>query len=72
MDHSTLAELLFPNVTKTPADMENEFPARTLPEGAKVTRFAPAPRDLFISAVCSPPPWLKDLLIRAAEFFIFE
>ena len=43
MDFSKLAELLFPNVTKTPADMEAEYPARTLPEGAKVTRFAPSP-----------------------------
>ncbi len=43
MDYSTLAELLFPNVTETPADMEAKFPARTLPEGAKVTRFAPSP-----------------------------
>ncbi len=43
MDNKRLAELLFPNVCKTPADMESEFPARELPEGAKVTRFAPSP-----------------------------
>ena len=43
MDHQSLAELLFPNVTDTPADMEAKFPARSLPEGAKVTRFAPSP-----------------------------
>ncbi len=43
MDFSLLAELLFPNITKTPADIEAEFPARVLPEGAKVTRFAPSP-----------------------------
>ncbi len=43
MDYNRLAELLFPNVTKTPADMEAEFPPRALPEGAKVTRFAPSP-----------------------------
>ncbi len=43
MDHSRLAQLLFPEVTKTPADMEAQFPARALPEGAKVTRFAPSP-----------------------------
>ncbi len=43
MDYSLLSELLFPNVTKTPADIEAEFPARKLPEGAKVTRFAPSP-----------------------------
>ena len=43
MDYQRLADLLFPNVTKTPADMEAAFPARQLSEGAKVTRFAPSP-----------------------------
>ena len=43
MDYQKLSELLFPNVTKTPEDMEAEYPARVLPEGAKVTRFAPSP-----------------------------
>ena len=43
MDFELLAELLFPSVTKTPADIEAQYPARTLPEGAKVTRFAPSP-----------------------------
>ncbi len=43
MDYQKLADLLFPNVTKTPADIEAQFPPRTLPEGAKVTRFAPSP-----------------------------
>ena len=42
-DTKQLAELLFPNVTLTPEDMEERFPARDLPEGAKVTRFAPSP-----------------------------
>ena len=43
MDNKKLAELLFPNVTKTPEDMEALYPQRNLPEGAKVTRFAPSP-----------------------------
>ena len=43
MDFKKLADLLFPNVTETPADMEELYPARQLPEGAKVTRFAPSP-----------------------------
>ena len=43
MDTNKLAELLFPDITKTPADIEAEFPPRQLPEGAKVTRFAPSP-----------------------------
>ena len=43
MDYNYLAELLFPNIKTTPADMEERYPARNLPEGAKVTRFAPSP-----------------------------
>jgi glutamyl-tRNA synthetase len=43
MDYAVLAELLFPNVTKTPEDIEAMYPQRNLPEGAKVTRFAPSP-----------------------------
>ena len=38
-----LADLLFPHVTETPAEVEAKFPPRDLPEGAKVTRFAPSP-----------------------------
>ncbi len=43
MDYQALAELLFPHITETPADMEAKYPQRNLPEGAKVTRFAPSP-----------------------------
>ncbi len=43
MDYQRLADLLFPHVTKTPEDMEAAYPARNLPAGAKVTRFAPSP-----------------------------
>ena len=43
MDHNYLAELLFKDVKETPADVEAKFPPRALPEGAKVTRFAPSP-----------------------------
>ena len=43
MNYRHLADLLFPHVTETPADVEAKFPPRQLPEGAKVTRFAPSP-----------------------------
>ena len=42
-DTLNMAELLFPNITKTPEDYEKQYPERDLPEGAKVTRFAPSP-----------------------------
>ncbi len=43
MDFNYLADLLFPNLTLTTEDIEKRFPKRELPEGAKVTRFAPSP-----------------------------
>ena len=43
MDYQNLADLLFPSVTKLPSDIEAQYPPRNLPEGAKVTRFAPSP-----------------------------
>ena len=43
MDNAKLAELLFPQINKTPEDYEAIYPQRNLPEGARVTRFAPSP-----------------------------
>ena len=38
-----LADLLFPDPLKTPEEYEALYPSRPLPEGARVTRFAPSP-----------------------------
>ena len=43
MNNELLAELLYPNIKTLPADIEARYPKRALPEGAKVTRFAPSP-----------------------------
>lgn len=43
MENLTMEQILFPNIDKTPADYEAMYPPRELPEGAKVTRFAPSP-----------------------------
>ena len=54
-----LANLIFPDITETIADLEKRYPERDLPEGAKVTRFAPSPTgflhtgSLFTSLVSS-------------------
>lgn len=42
-DNEKLAELLFPDLSLTPRQCEERYPARQLPEGARVTRFAPSP-----------------------------
>lgn len=42
-DCNKLADLLFPNITGTVAELEEKYPERNLPEGARVTRFAPSP-----------------------------
>jgi len=53
-----LSELLFPDVDKTPEYYIEKYPQRNLPEGAKVTRFAPSPTGfvhfggMFPSTVC--------------------
>lgn len=43
MNLHLLAERLFPDIHATPADMEERFPPRQLPEEAVVTRMAPSP-----------------------------
>lgn len=43
MSNIEMAELLLPDINKTPDFYENLFPARNLPEGARVTRIAPSP-----------------------------
>ena len=43
MTNKDLANLIFPDITKTIEDYEKEYPERKLEEGARVTRFAPSP-----------------------------
>ena len=42
-ERNELAELLFPNITKTREYYEEMYPERDLPEGAMVTRYGPSP-----------------------------
>lgn len=43
MTNQDLANLMYPNVTKTIEDYEREYPPRNIKEGSIVTRFAPSP-----------------------------
>ena len=42
-EYKALADLIFPDIIETVEDLEKRYPKRDLPEGAKVTRFAPSP-----------------------------
>jgi len=42
-DFELLAQLIFPDVEKSPEEYELMYPPRDLPQGARVTRFAPSP-----------------------------
>ena len=42
-ERKKLADLLFPDTERAPQYLELLYPKRNLPEGAKVTRFAPSP-----------------------------
>ena len=57
MDYNKLAELIFPDITGTVDDLEARFPKRDLPEGAKVTRFAPSPTGYDIKKTCKAERW---------------
>ena len=43
MENKKMAQLLLPDIDKTPEYYENLYPERNLPEGAKVTRLGPSP-----------------------------
>ena len=49
MDNQKLAELLFPDVTKTPEYYEEKYPYRKLPNKAEVTRLAPSSDGIYSS-----------------------
>lgn len=57
-NYDKLADLLLPDVDKSPADYEALYPPRGLPEGARVTRIAPSPTGylhlgVLFTAMCN-------------------
>lgn len=69
MDYNKLADLLYPNTTKTIQDYLNMYPPRNLPSGAEVTRFAPSPTGyLHIGHFCGA---MTDKMLAKASNGIF-
>lgn len=52
-NRSELADLLFPQVTIQPEQIIGQDPPRSLPPGAKVTRFASSPTGFLILYICA-------------------
>ena len=59
MNEHALAQLLFPQVTETPEDLERRYPPRDLPAGAIVTRMAPSPTG-FVHRETWCRAWLQN------------
>ena len=69
MDYKKLADLLYPNTTKTIQDYLDIYKPRNLPEGAEVTRFAPSPTGyLHLGHFCGAT---TDKMIAKASNGIF-
>ena len=67
-----LAALLYPDVTTLPADMEKLYPPRNLPEGAKVTRFAPSPTGFVHFGSLFPTRVSERLAHQSGGIFILR
>ena len=70
MDFLKLSDMLFPDVTVTPDELELKYPERCLPEGAKVTRIAPSPTGFFHIGGLSPLPSASVSLTSPEACFI--
>ena len=70
MDYQQLAERLFPQIQLTPDDIEARYPARQLPEGAKVTRIAPSPTGFMHMEIFMGQLSTNGWRTRAAASFI--
>lgn len=64
-DFEKLAELLYPDITMTPEQYEGTYPPRPLPEGARVTRFAPSPTG-FMHMGNMFPAFVDKLIAQAS------
>ncbi|MDR1409819.1 MAG: glutamate--tRNA ligase [Oscillospiraceae bacterium] len=70
MPKAKLAAALFPNPLPAPEDLETRYPSRNLPEGARVTRFAPSPTG-FLHIGSLYTAFVNQLTVRATGGVFF-
>lgn len=70
MDYNKLAEVLFPEIDKTPDYWENKYKQRKLKEGAEVTRYAPSPTG-FVHFGALFTSFVNCLLARKTNGVVF-
>lgn len=69
MDLKKLADRLFPDVVDTLDTLEAKYPARSLPEGAEVTRFAPSPTGFLHTGSLFTAMVARNLAARTGGVF---
>jgi glutamyl-tRNA synthetase len=69
MDPKKLADKLFPDVTETIETLEAKYPARSLTDGAEVTRFAPSPTGFLHTGSLFTAMVARNLAARTGGVF---
>ena len=71
IDYKALAQLLFPNIDKTPEYYEELYPPRQLKEGARVSRFSPSPTGyLHFGGLYAATAAKQNCVVTGGKFYL--